>query len=516
MANATLFQSWVGALFPRSDASNEAGGRAFQLPPAQALAQLAATGCLNTTFYAEAHTQLDQVLDLSAHVTPEFVAKTAIHCRRRGYLKDMPALLLATLSRRDPMLMDRVFDRIVDSPRMLRTFVQIVRSGATGRKSLGTAPKRCVRRWLDQRTDAALFAASVGNAPSLADIVRMVHPKPQTSQRDALYRYLIGREVVHQSLPPVVQQFERFKAGEHAELPDVPFQMLTAGTLTRKEWAQIARHGSWQMTRMNLNTFARHGVFDEPEMTELLAARLRDASEITRARVFPYQLLAASRSADAVVPAKIRAALEDAMELAITNVPVIDGQVYVCPDVSGSMSSAITGRRKGATTTIRCVDAAALITAAMLRRNPGAEVLPFDTSVVSLRLSARDSVMTNAERLASVGGGGTSVSAPLTKLNRQKAKGDLVLIVSDNQSWADVAARGTATMREWNVFRARNPQARLVLIDLQPYGTTQVTEREDILNVGGFSDHVFEIVSEFSRGHLGVDHWVGQIESVNL
>jgi 60 kDa SS-A/Ro ribonucleoprotein len=227
-------------------------------------------------------------------------------------------------------------------------------------------------------------------------------------------------------------------------------------------------------------------------------------------------LLAAYRSADAAIPAPVRAALEDAMELAIANVPAIDGQVYVCPDVSGSMRSAVTGHRKGATTAIRCVDAAALITAAIVRRNPAAEALPFDTSVVSLRLSARDSVMTNAERLSSVGGGGTSVSAPLAQLNRRKVKGDLVLIVSDNQSWADVSAGGTATLREWNVFRARNPRARLVLIDLQPYGTTQGIEREDILNVGGFSDHVFDVVAEFSAGRLHGDHWVKQIESVML
>ena len=88
--------------------------------------------------------------------------------------------------------MDLAFDRVIDSPRMLRTFVQIVRSGATGRKSLGSAPKRCVRRWLTQRTDAALFAASVGNAPSLADVVKMVHPKPGSPEREALYGYLIG------------------------------------------------------------------------------------------------------------------------------------------------------------------------------------------------------------------------------------------------------------------------------------------------------------------------------------
>jgi hypothetical protein len=48
--------------------------------------------------------------------------------------------------------------------------------------------------------------------------------------------------------------------------------------------------------------------------------------------------------------------------------------------------------------------------------------------------------------------------------------------------------RGTATLQEWNAFKVRNPQARLVCIDIQPYATTQALERSDILNVGGFSD----------------------------
>jgi 60 kDa SS-A/Ro ribonucleoprotein len=517
MANRTLFGSLVGALIPAADARNEENAPAYRLAPQPALAQFAATGCLNSTFYASAETQLDQALELSSQVSPEFVAKTAVYCRQRGHMKDMPALLLVALSRRDPTLMDRIFDRVVDSPRMLRTFVQIVRSGATGRKSLGSAPKRCVRRWLDQRTDAAVFAASVGRAPSLVDVIRMVHPKPSTPHRAALYAYLMGQQVESAALPALVQQFEAFKAGDRLEVPDVPFQMLTAMELSRRDWAEIARHGSWQMVRMNLNTFARHGVFDEREMTAHVAARLRDASEIARARVFPYQLLAAYRSADPCVPPAVRAALEDAMELAIANVPVIDGQVYVCPDVSGSMRWPITGRRAGASTSVRSVDVAALVTAAILRRNVSAEVLPFEQAVVPVHLSPRDSVMTNAERLASVGGGGTAVSAPLAKLNARRAKGELVVIVSDNESWVDASgARGTATLREWNAFRARNPRARLVLIDIQPYLTTQAVEREDILNIGGFSDHVFEVVADFAAGRLNGNHWVGRIESVAL
>ena len=36
---------------------------------------------------------------------------------------------------------------------------------------------------------------------------------------------------------------------------------------------------------------------------------------------------------------EVRDALQDAMELAIANVPSIEGRVVVCPDVSGSMGA---------------------------------------------------------------------------------------------------------------------------------------------------------------------------------
>src|SRR5204862_8305510 len=106
----------------------------------------------------------------------------------------------------------------------------------------------------------------------------------------------------------------------------------------------------------------------------------------------------------------------------------VDGHVYVCPDVSGSMSSPVTGHRKGATTAVRCIDVAALVAAAVLRKNPHVEVLPFECDVVKVNLNSRDSVMTNAAKLASVGGG-TNCSAPLALLNRRKAKGDLVIFI---------------------------------------------------------------------------------------
>ena len=169
-------------------------------------------------------------------------------------------------------------------------------------------------------------------------------------------------------------------------------------------------------------------------MTNVIADRLRDPKAVAKARVFPYQLMIAytMASANADIPKEVCDALQDAMEIATANVPEFEGKVYVFPDISGSMHSAVTGYQRGATTVVRCIDVA------------------------------------------------------------------------------------TETMKEWANFRQRNPEARMVCIDVQPYATVQAKERPDILNIGGFSDHVFDLISELARGELNADHWIGVIESLTL
>ena len=519
--NKNLFQTVKGMFTPPTDTLNEAGGTAYKLSPKAALAQYAATGCFNHTFYAGAGEQLEKVLELAKECDAEFVAKTAIYAREKGFMKDMPALLVAVLSTKDKAIFERTFPRVIDNGKMLRNFVQIMRSGVVGRKSLGSLPKRMVREWFETRRAESIFKQSIGQSPSFADVLKMVHPKPKDVEKEALYGYFIGREINADKLPEIVKSFERFKNGDVSEVPNVPFQMLTALPISTKEWTQIARNAAWQMTRMNLNTFQRHGVFTDAEMVELIANRLRDREAIKRAKVFPYQLLTAYKMAEAnaEIPRQICEALQDAMEIAIENVPEINGKVYVFPDVSGSMSSAITGFRPGATSTVRCIDVAALVAAAMLRKNPTAEVLPFENSVVKVQLNPRDSVMTNAQKLAAIGGGGTNCSAPLYALNAKKASGDVLIYVSDNESWMDSNRAwnsGTETMKQWNEFKSRNKEAKLVCIDIQPNAHTQAKDRADILNIGGFSDQVFTLVSEFAGGNLTAEHWVGVIEKVGI
>ncbi len=84
---------------------------------------------------------------------------------------------------------------------------------------------------------------------------------------------------------------------------------------------------------MNLSTLVRHGVFRDAEMVTIVAKKLRGSEFVRRARMFPFQLLAAFKAAKSDVPTEITMAPQRAMQIA--NVPTIPTRIYLCPDVSG-------------------------------------------------------------------------------------------------------------------------------------------------------------------------------------
>ena len=507
---------------PPADVLNEAGGTAYQLTPRQALAQFAVTGCFGGTYYATATDQLDQVLDLARQVAadgddgPAFVAQVALHARSAARMKDMPALLVAFLTVDHGALAAAVFDRVIDDAGMLRKFVQVLRSGAVGRRSLGTRPRRLVRRWFDQRTDRQVFHGSIGSQPSLGDILKMTHPRPTTPERSALYAWLCGRDVDAAALPADVRAFEAYKHDPGGELPDVPFRMLTGLPLDAPAWRAIARRATWNQTRQHLNTFLRHGVFDDRELTRVVAERLADEALIRRSGAFPFQLMTAWQNIDSRMPADVRTALELALHTSLENVPEFAGRVAIAIDVSGSMYSPVPGHRRGATSKTTCLDVAALITAAVRARNPGAQVVAFHDRAAGIDWDPRWSVTDGARHLAALPSGGTDCSQAMRWIERHVRDVDVVLFVSDMESWLDGrrswgAQRATETMVVWQRIRRRRPGAKLVCLDLQPYATSQAPTRSDILNVGGFSDRVFPVIDEFVRHGASPDHWVDTI-----
>ena len=124
--------------------------------------------------------------------------------------------------------------------------------------------------------------------------------------------------------------------------------------------------------------------------------------------------------------------------------------------------------------------------------------------------------------MATFGGGGTNCAIPLAEANahlRGRPFAGCVLL-SDSESWVGTGRCGaTDVLTEWEKFRghllalhAGRLDPKLVCIDLQPYVTGQAPDREDVLNVGGFSDAVFDVVAGFLRndGH----GFVAEVEAI--
>jgi 60 kDa SS-A/Ro ribonucleoprotein len=523
--NKTLFKTRSGGVAPAANAVNDEGAPAYSRTPHAALAQLAVTGTLQQTFYSSAEAQYDQLIEACESSDMEFISQTAIYARKFGHMKDIPSFLVAWLFVHDEF--DRFFSNtfrlVIDNGRMLRNFVQIVRSNQLNRKSFGSRGKKLIQQYLLNRDIPRLLNESVGNTPSLADIIKMVHPAPTDPQREALFARLIGRDYDSENLPEIAKQLDAWHAGELKTPPPVEFRLLTGEKLSTESWKAIAMTAPWHMTRMNLNTFMRHGVFDDPTLVKAVAERLRDPDIIHKARVFPYQLMVAYLNVDSGIPIEIQGALQDALDISLDNVPVIDGQVVVAPDVSQSMTSPVTGYNGSATTKACCYHISALVAAAILRKNPGAVILPFAEDVRPVRLNPRDSVVTIADQIGRMNGGGTACYTPVDHCLRHGINPDLFVFVSDNQSWMNPTGIGvynwgwgersaTATFDLWTNIRAKHKSAKLVCIDIQGSKTTQLLDRADVLNIGGFSDTVFTHMADFNAGRVGPDYWTGEIQ----
>jgi 60 kDa SS-A/Ro ribonucleoprotein len=483
---------------------------------------------------AQLKTLIDQVDDNL------FLAKLAVYARERACMKDMPAALLVVLSKRDTRLMHQVFDRVVDSGRVLRTFFQLVRSGQFGRTSFSSSLQRALQRWLNEASVGKLLSASIGSDPSLRDVLRMARPTPKDNARRALFGWLTDKPVdkwtpaTKADLPALVQSLIAYRKADSAELQtlllgdlSVRWDLLADAAKGPLVWKAIARQMGPQALRMNLNTLLRHEVFDkygtDVKLIEYVASRIADADDIRRSRQFPYQFLTAYLNAADETPQPIKRALHQAAEIACGNVPELPGPVVIGLDASGSMASPVTGHRgRGVTTKMRCVDVAALFAAAVLRRNPSSVIIPFDTAAYQAKVDPQDSILSLAQRLAKYGGGGTDCSLPLAEANTRLAHRQFagVVMVSDNESWIGTGRHGsTGVMTQWQKFvmnqrKLGMANPKLVCIDLQPYNTTQAAERTDILNVGGFSDAVFNLVASFFANDA--NRFVAEVEAIEL
>jgi len=197
-----------------------------------------------------------------------------------------------------------------------------------GVQSLGTAPKRLVRQWLADR-DEDRCPSSVATDPSFADILK--HGSPEAGWGATVRRStatLLRPSVRCGAVAArwVDRKYERFKAVDGRSAGRAVHDALDAA-LSRVMSSVRSGRGFRGETRMSLNTFARHGVFECREC----GRSSRHACVTPQGRYVracsTTKLLTAYANCDPQVPRIVRDGWQDAMELAgWRSVPVIEGK----------------------------------------------------------------------------------------------------------------------------------------------------------------------------------------------
>lgn len=162
------------------------------------------------------------VVDLMKYaslVETSFTAKLAVLGADRQFDEGAVGLLLAVLASKEISLLTKAFPRACFNVRTVCKFVEYIRSGIAGRKSLGTVPKRLVQSFLNSRTDWELLSANFTMPASIADVIKNAHPKPADASRKALYGLILGRNIDESDLSDIAQKVTTWKRVSKAKPP---------------------------------------------------------------------------------------------------------------------------------------------------------------------------------------------------------------------------------------------------------------------------------------------------------
>ncbi|MCS6809238.1 MAG: vWA domain-containing protein [Bacteroidota bacterium] len=523
------------------------------------LAQYAMTGCLDGVVYANPAFHAARLHALiheqDSCISTEFLAQTAVYAHQYGYIHETPAVLAALLAtRKETFYLKSIFPYVITTLSRLRLFVRIIRSGLIGRKSLGTVPKQLIQQWLAQQSDEQLLDYHRDTQkPSLADIIRIAHAKPHTPSRRALYASILHNKRSWANVQSYVSKQETVQHSDNGNNACILSASLPHISSHVSAWQDMIQAAPYHALYHFIPRLLQHGAHDEIAMVQIIyhiTRRLLDTYKNSAhvpisfypiieawkhtaglteeigsttpwqdpTTIYPTSKRTQSLSLYQALDA-LRAALEHVLVASISSLPKFHGKTYICIDASGSMQLSMRHQHSthALSASTRYIDIAALFAYLWFRAAAPTDVLPFEQHAVPQRIHAEMTLAEIIDALTAINGGGTNCSAALKYLNQHHAQGMLVIFISDNQSWLDPESyRSAALLHEWQIFKIRNPLARLVCLDIQPHRVLRPHIREDILHVSGLSESVLRSICAFASGTLYNARWIEQIRDVEL
>jgi hypothetical protein len=248
----------------------------------------------------------------------------------------------------------------------------------------------------------------------------------------------------------------------------------------------------------NLRNIIRAGVSDKH--MKMVVEAIHNPEAVEKSKQFPYRFLSAYKELENEPGStKVLAALSDAVELSVQNIPEFTGKTFVTCDTSRSMDGAMSSKSKMTRREVGC-----LFGAMVHKKSEDAITSVFATDFVPVNLNARDSMFTNLKKMfdTDTNGYGTEAWKIMDYLNKHKVFVDRIIMFSDMQCY-DAGHHMYGDERSFyeGLVKYRKNVNKNVFVysfDLASYGTLQVPNDDPrVCIAGGFSDKVLNFIPMF-------------------
>lgn len=486
----------------RTHTTNAAGGKAYEPDSAElTLTKNVITNLLEDSYYESDEESLRDVRNAfyqCAATNPEFVLKLAAYARQEENLRQVPQLLLV-LAANDSNTREFVREYATDVMARADEPLQVLamQSELFG-NSIPNSLQKGIEDALHQFNE---YQFAKWDRPSrewqYRDLLNLVHPKPRDDARKDIFRKIAYGELDHH---PEVDKLTQSDTWED--------EMSSAGVEDRSK-ADVWREQLEENDEgYSMPIFARirnvRNMLDAGLSGEEIFADVTD-DWIRNSRLYPFRFYQAYKairnSPDTPNDRDALEFLERAMTVSCENLPDTFDNTFTAVDVSGSMSTTISGD-----STLRCEEISSLFGAMMLERD--SDVGAFATDFQIVDEDPRNPVMTNAEKIMQSHVGGSTNGY---KIFQNIDSGyDTVIVFTDMQLWNSTPWNSGSFVDAWEKYKSQNPQTSLYLIDLAHYGDLTTPERaQDVYNISGWSSNILDFIESMES----VDGMIREIES---
>ena len=416
-------------------------------------------------------------------------------------------------------------------PQVARTASHLFEFVALARglgKGWGRAMKRAVARWYETREPHALALQAVKyrsrHGYDHARLLRTAHPGggegDAAAEREALYRWMVGKSLDGDALPALVTAHEAaMSSNEPTEWAllamehRLPWEALpTAAMGEAAVWeAMLPSLGLTALVR-NLGQMTKVGALRPLSAAEeLVLKRLADGEALRRARVHPFALLQAlavyrsgtgMRGSGTWEPlASVVSALDGAFHAAFGLVEPTGKRHMLALDVSGSMGATLMG------SPLTAREGSAAMALATLAAEERTHVVGFtagagrgwghNAMLTPLPL-ARGTTLGEAVRVTTgLPFGGTDCALPMLHALEKGIPVDVFVVYTDSETWAGKVHPAEA-LREYR--RKTGIAAKLVVVGMTSSGFSIADPADGgMLDVVGFDAAAPGILADFAR-----------------